>query len=31
MDIVFIGALVAFAAITCAFAYGCAALGGGKP
>ena len=31
MDIVFIGAIVAFAAMTCAFAYGCAALGGGKP
>jgi len=31
MDIVFIAAIVAFAAITCAFAYGCAVLGGGKP
>jgi len=31
MDIVFIGAIVAFAAMTCAFAYGCAVLGGGKP
>ena len=31
MDLVFIGAIVAFAAITVAFAYGCAVLGGGKP
>jgi hypothetical protein len=31
MDIVFIGAIVAFTAMTCAFAYGCAVLGGGKP
>ncbi|MDQ2820196.1 MAG: potassium ABC transporter ATPase [Pseudomonadota bacterium] len=28
MDIVFIGAIIAFAAITCAFAVGCAKLGG---
>jgi hypothetical protein len=31
MDLVFIGAIVAFVAITCAFVVGCAMLAGGKP
>jgi hypothetical protein len=31
MDIVFIGAIIAFAALTWAFAVGCAMLGEGKP
>jgi hypothetical protein len=31
MDVIYIAAIVAFAAVTVAFAYGCALLGGGKP
>ena len=31
MDIVFIGAIIAFVALSCACAAGCARLAGGKP